>query len=180
MTKSCGNSRLSAFVLALVAYPIVLMAQSNTTSALTGVVRDPQGKFIAGVMVRISSNVLIGGERTTRTSENGSYRIGALPPGTYRIVIEATGLNTLTGNESLTLGQTSTVNFKFAAAASATVEVVADQVQASGVETAAATTLSAATLDVLPLGRDVAKEVLPRDAHIAPAIMRVEAEPETE
>ena len=155
MARRSGSSQFSALVLALVAAPVALLAQSNTTAALTGMVRDPKGAPLAGATVRITSVALIGGERNTRTSENGSFRFGAIPPGSYRIVVEAPGMATITGTETLTLGQTATVNFKFAAAASATVEIVAEQIQASGAETSAATNISAEALAVIPIGRDL-------------------------
>ena len=155
MASNFGNSRFSALALALAGCSAALLAQSTTTSGLTGTVRDPNGNPLAGALVRISSKVLIGGERTARTSENGSYRLGALPPGTFQILVEAPGLTTLKGNEVLTLGQTSTVNFKFAAAASATVEVVEDAFNVSGAESSATTNISAEALAVIPVGRDL-------------------------
>jgi hypothetical protein len=124
MARSSGNSRFTALVLALVAAPVALMAQSNTTSALSGVVKDPQGRPLAGALVRLSSPSLIGGERTVRSTENGSYRFAVLPPGKYRIVVEFQGFTTLVGNDTLELGRSSTLNWKFASGASATIEVV--------------------------------------------------------
>ena len=126
MARGSGNSRFSALVLALVAAPVALIAQSNTTAALTGVVKDPKGAPLAGATVRVSSPSLIGGERVVRTAENGTYRVPMLAPGKYRIVVEAPGRASLVGNETLELGKTATLNWKFAAAASATVEVVAN------------------------------------------------------
>jgi hypothetical protein len=105
---------------------VVLLGQSNTTSALTGVVKDSKGAPLAGATVRVSSPSLIGGQRVVRTSENGSYRVPMLAPGKYRIVVEAPGQTTIVGNETLELGKTSNLNWKFPAAASATVEVVAN------------------------------------------------------
>ncbi|HEX7554429.1 MAG TPA: carboxypeptidase-like regulatory domain-containing protein, partial [Geothrix sp.] len=125
MTRIPGISRFSALVLALVACPAALLAQSSTTAALTGVVKNPKGAPLAGAMVRVSSPSLIGGERAVRTAENGTYRVPMLAPGRYRIVVEAPGLTTLVSNETLELGKTSTLNWKFAAAASVTVEVIA-------------------------------------------------------
>ena len=124
MTRSSGSTRLSALVLALVACPVALLAQSSTTAALTGLVKDHKGAPFAGATVRIGSESLIGGERVVRTAQNGTYRIPMLAPGRYRIVVEAPGLTTIVSNETLELGKTTTLNWKFAAAASATVEVV--------------------------------------------------------
>ena len=125
MNSSSGNRRFSAIILALIACPVALIAQSNTTAALTGVVKSPKGVPMANATVRLSSASLIGGERVVRTAENGTYRVPMLAPGKYRIVVEAPGLTTLVSNETLELGKTSTLNWKFAAAASATVEVIA-------------------------------------------------------
>ena len=117
--------RLCAITLLLAgAAPGALVAQGITTSALMGTVRDPSGKPIAGALVRVSSPSLIGGERTLRTKENGTYRFAVLPPGRYRVVVEAPGFSPLTGSELLELGRSSTLNWKFAAASSAVVEVV--------------------------------------------------------
>ena len=67
-------------MLALVATPAALLAQSSTTSALTGLVRDAKGKPLPGATVRISSSAMIGGEKVMRTAENGTYRFPMLPP----------------------------------------------------------------------------------------------------
>ncbi len=153
MARSAGNSRFSALVWALVAAPVALMAQSATTSALTGVVRDPSGKPLAGALVRISSPAMIGGEKTVRTTDNGSYRFAVLPPGQYRLTVEATGHPTLTGSEILELGRTSMVNWRFQAAAVATVEVVA----AAGDQATVSVTqnYNMEAVQALPVGRSL-------------------------
>ncbi len=124
MFRGNGFSGVSALALALVAAPAALVAQSSTTSALGGLVKDAKGNPLAGATVRISSPAMIGGERVTRTAENGTYRFPILPPGRYRLVVEAPGQTPLTGSEQLELGRTSTVNWKFQNVAAAVVEVV--------------------------------------------------------
>jgi hypothetical protein len=125
MARRPGNGRFSALAFALVAAP-ALLAQSNTTAALVGVVKDPKGALLTGATLRLTSPALIGGERTVRTAENGAYRVPMLPPGRYRIVVEAPGFSPLTGQETLELGKTTTLNWKFAPTSSATVEVSAN------------------------------------------------------
>ncbi len=102
-----------------------VFAQGTTTSAITGIVRDPEGRPLAGATIRLSSGDLIGGERVLKSSENGSYRMPALPPGLYRVSVEFKGYETLSGFEILELGRTSTLHWKFMPVGSATVEVVA-------------------------------------------------------
>jgi hypothetical protein len=130
MARCEGFTGFSALMLALIAAPAALVAQGTTTSALMGVVRDAKGKPVSGATVRIASPAMIGGERVMRTMENGSYRFPVLPPGRYRIVVEAPGQTTITGIEMLELGRTSTVNWKFAASAGTVVEVVGSTVGA--------------------------------------------------
>jgi hypothetical protein len=123
MTSLLRNLRLPLCLLAGV--PAILVAQGTTSSALMGTIKDPSGKPVAGATIRVSSPALIGVERVTRSTDNGSYRFSMLPPGRYRIVVESPGLTTMTGSEVLELGKSSTLNWKFPAASSATVEVVA-------------------------------------------------------
>lgn len=155
MARFAGSTRLSALVMTLVAAPAALMAQSNTTAALVGVVRNPNGNPLPGATVRVSSPSLIGGERAVRTAENGSYRLPMLAPGKYRIVVEAAGFSPLVGQETLELGRTSTVNWKFADSKSATVEVVANA--AADVATVALTqNYSTEELANIPVDRSMA------------------------
>ncbi|MDP2876280.1 MAG: carboxypeptidase regulatory-like domain-containing protein, partial [Holophaga sp.] len=155
MAHSKGLTSLSALAVLLVAAPCSLVAQGNTTSALTGVVRDPSGKPLAGVVVRITSGAMIGGEKTMTTSENGSYRFPMLVPGLYKIVVEAQGYPSLSGQEFLELGRTSAVNWKFRVAASATVEVVSDNASASTEAVGVTTSFSSDVLANVPTGRDL-------------------------
>ena len=157
MPRSMRSMRsLSSLALFLAASSATLVAQGTTSSALTGVVRDPSGKPMAGVLVRVSSSAMIGGERTTRTSENGSYRVPMLPPGLYKISVETPNFPGLSGLEILELGNTSIVNWKFQPAATATVEVVSNSVgAASGEAVGVSTSLTSEVLANVPTGRDL-------------------------
>jgi hypothetical protein len=134
---------------------VALLAQSNTTAALTGVVKNPKGVPLAGATVRISSPSLIGGERNMRTSENGSYRFAVLPPGKYRIVVEAPGLVTLVGNDTLELGRSSTLNWKFAAQAGATVEVISAETSVDTASVNLTQNFSTEELATIPIDRSI-------------------------
>jgi hypothetical protein len=142
--------------LGLVGGPCVLIAQSNTTAALTGAVRDSAGRPLTGAVVRVSSPSLIGGERTTATVENGAYRMPGLPPGRYRIVVEAKGHTPLTGAETLELGRTSTVNWKFPAnTSSAVVEVVATAAELDATPVGLTQNYDTTALATLPVDRSM-------------------------
>ncbi|MBP1625859.1 MAG: OmpA-like protein [Holophagaceae bacterium] len=154
MLRAKGLSVISRLTLALVVAPVALVAQSTTTAALMGVVKDPSGKPLAAATVRVTSPALMG-ERVAKTAENGSYRFPLLPPGPYRITVEAAGLNTLVGKEVLELGKTSTVNWKFQAAASTTVEVVATAAAAETASTSFNQNYSPEKLATLPAERSL-------------------------
>ena len=67
--------------------PVGLLAQGARTVAVTGVVRDSvTGAPLPGAVVR-----LVELHREGRTHEDGSFTIGAVPPGTYRLVVQRIG-----------------------------------------------------------------------------------------
>jgi hypothetical protein len=77
---------------------IIQAAAQSGTAALRGTVTDPQGQAIAGATVR-----LVGADknftRTQTTNNEGGYAFTALPPGLYRLEIEATNFKKTTVND---------------------------------------------------------------------------------
>jgi carboxypeptidase family protein/TonB-dependent receptor-like protein len=65
-------------------------AQSVATGDLHITVKDPSGKLVTNAKV-IASDPAKGLERTGAGSGLGEYRVLALPPGTYRVSVEAPG-----------------------------------------------------------------------------------------
>jgi hypothetical protein len=106
-------------VLTLCLFAATALAQS--TSSVTGVVRDPTGAAIAGVDVKLT-DTKTSQEWTTKTSDEGVYSFLKVPPGqAYMLTFGATGFETLvvnnvalgvanteTYNVQLTIGQIST------------------------------------------------------------------------
>ena len=155
MARGSGNSRFSALVLALVAAPVALMAQGTTTSAIAGVVLDQTGKPLAGALVRVASDSLIGGSRAVTTAENGRYRLPMLPPGRYTITVEAKGFPTRKVQEVAELGKTTVVDLRMALEASAVVEVV-DQPGSAEMASTMTRNFRAEDIENLPIKRDIA------------------------
>lgn len=89
-----------------------LRAQVNTAS-LSGTITDPQGAPIKSANVT-AINLATGAERTTVTDDNGHYSLVALPPGNYKITVEAgTNFARLTNeNLGLTVGQNATLDMR--------------------------------------------------------------------
>ncbi len=87
----CGK-RISArvAVLALAAGLATVSGLGQTTSQLTGVVRDATGAVIPGAEITVT-NQATGVERKTLTNELGLYTVPFLPPGDYRVVVQKEG-----------------------------------------------------------------------------------------
>jgi len=86
-----GLTACTAFVLV----PPVAAAQSSTTGAIAGVVRDASGAVIPGVTVEASSPALIEKVRVVVTDAEGLYRIVELRPGTYAVTFTLPGFTTV-------------------------------------------------------------------------------------
>ena len=68
------------------------VAGQSLTGALVGIVRDAQGRVVAGAVVRLTSNAPAG-VQTQNTSATGELRFPALPPGEYTLDVEAPGFS---------------------------------------------------------------------------------------
>jgi hypothetical protein len=77
----------AAFVLAL----LVTASQAQTgSSSVRGTVKDPQGNVVVGASVTLS-NPSTNFSRTATTTDNGQFGFEPIPPGTYRVEVEAKG-----------------------------------------------------------------------------------------
>jgi hypothetical protein len=65
-------------------------AFAQFTSSVQGVVQDPTGAGIAKAMVNIE-NIQTRVMQTSSTDASGNYRFVSLPPGSYKITVEASG-----------------------------------------------------------------------------------------
>ena len=100
---------LSIFVLIFVLCIGVVLAQT-TSGSITGNVVDAQRSAIANATVTIT-DVDKGFTQTATTDEQGRFVFPQVPPGTFDIVIEATGFKkqerkslALVSNDKLSLG----------------------------------------------------------------------------
>ncbi|HEX8494196.1 MAG TPA: TonB-dependent receptor [Pyrinomonadaceae bacterium] len=64
------------------------LAQTANTGSITGVVKDQTGAVVPGATVT-AINVGTNAARSTTTSDEGTYEITPLVPGTYRVEVEA-------------------------------------------------------------------------------------------
>src|SRR6266566_89442 len=83
---------IAAFAL-LMLVPDVSFAQSS--SGITGVVKDTTGAVVPGVTVEAASPALIEKVRTTVTDDQGQYRIVDLRPGSYSVTFTLQGFSSV-------------------------------------------------------------------------------------
>ncbi|MBV9209956.1 MAG: TonB-dependent receptor, partial [Acidobacteria bacterium] len=81
-------SSLALLVLCLALGANVALAQTSTTGTIEGTVVDTNGNVVPGATVRVTSPNLITPQSTV-TNDSGQYRILNLPPGTYKVQVEA-------------------------------------------------------------------------------------------
>ncbi|HMJ26801.1 MAG TPA: carboxypeptidase-like regulatory domain-containing protein, partial [Pyrinomonadaceae bacterium] len=100
------------FVLAmtLAMFATSAMAQSSTTGSIEGMVSDPNGAAIKGATITVTSPNLIS-PQTATSGDDGRYQIPALPPGTYKVSVDASGFGKYEKDGvSVNLGRTSSVD----------------------------------------------------------------------
>src|SRR5262249_199086 len=71
--------------------PARAFAQSTTTGAIAGVVRDTTGAVLPGVTVEAASPALIEKVRVAASDDQGNYKIIDLRPGTYTVTFTLPG-----------------------------------------------------------------------------------------
>jgi outer membrane receptor protein involved in Fe transport len=103
-------------------------AQTSTTGSIEGLVTDPNGASVKGATVTATSPNLIS-TKTAITGDDGRYQILALPPGMYKVTVDATGFGKFEQSDvSVNLGKTSTADAKLQLeTATATVTVTGGQ-----------------------------------------------------
>ena len=89
MAKSIKYGWFVFFALLISVSP--LAGQTAATGALMGTVTDSTGAVVPNVTVT-ATNADTGQARTTTTGADGTYKIGLLPPGTYHVKFEASGV----------------------------------------------------------------------------------------
>ena len=113
-------------LLSLVATMILGLASfsfaQETTGTINGTVTDSAGAVIPGATVTIEGKAF---RRTTTADDDGSFRVLAVPPGSYTITAKASGFSDSNAtNATVSLGVATPVNFTLQpAGATATVEV---------------------------------------------------------
>jgi outer membrane receptor protein involved in Fe transport len=110
--------------LGLALFATSAFAQTSTTGSIEGMVTDPNGAAVKGATVTASSPNLIS-PRTATSGDDGRYQILNLPPGKYKVLVDAGGFAKYTSADfEVNLGRTSSADAALSlATATATVNV---------------------------------------------------------
>src|SRR5262245_7845958 len=87
----CGWSIALVVAIAHMIMPRVLSAQSVTSGAIAGTVKDATGAVLPGVTVEAASPALIEKVRSAVSDGQGNYKITDLRPGMYSVTFSLTG-----------------------------------------------------------------------------------------
>src|SRR5579884_2267653 len=99
-------------------------AAAQQTGSVSGAVFDQNGKPLADVTVKISGDRLPAG-RTTQTDANGTYTFQYVPPGTYAVAVEKSGLGTATRTIAVDVDKTTPADMVLGLAVQETLNVSA-------------------------------------------------------
>ena len=80
----------TAIVMALAAFSALGAQPATTRGTIHGIVTDPSGAAVPGASVIISAGRTV---RTVSTDESGTYTVGGLVPGHYRVLIHSAGFS---------------------------------------------------------------------------------------
>ena len=95
MCKSLRLCFVSLLVLAMCA--LSAMAQSTVTGAISGTVMNPNKEVVPGATVTAKNNGT-NKESTATTDDNGGFKVVNLEPGTYTVIINASGFAPFTND----------------------------------------------------------------------------------
>ena len=153
------------FTVAILALATRGFAQGITTGTVLGTVVDPAGAVVPNAEIDATS-VASGIQLKTLSQANGEFSLRAVPIGTYKLTVSATGFNAVTVNSVVVVSGVSTdvKQITLQIGATAQVEVNASQAELlNPTESQVTTTFTSQTLESAPLnnGFDTVTEVIP-------------------
>lgn len=138
-------------MIALFVCALSLLQAQVDRATLSGTITDPSGALLTGAKVVVESKAT--GFRREVVSDNGFYRIAALPVGSFEVQISSNGFNTVRfDNVLLTVGQSRTLDAQLALGAVATaVEISASSTPLDQSNAEIGTAIGEAQIKNIPL-----------------------------
>ena len=154
--KSGYRFTLVLSVCLLLLAPVVV---AQTTGTIEGTVTDQNGGALPGVTVEITSPNLQG-TRTATTGNDGRFRFVSVPPGTYKVTSNLSGMGTSQKTAVVTLDATATVNMQMQVSAKEAITVTGEAPLIDTASTTTGTSYTSKVMAKLPLARNYASIVL--------------------
>ena len=148
---------LGAVVCLLLAFTGTALAQSVSSGAIQGTVRDQSGGVLPGVTATLTSPALQVPQIVQVTDAEGQYRFVDLPAGSYLLKFELTGFSTMIREDlRLTIGFTARVDENMKVGAMEESVTVSGQSPIVDItSTSASVAFTKEILDSVPRGRDL-------------------------
>jgi len=142
---------LGLVILAILAFPGNLKAQSNISGDIVGTVTDPSGAAIPNAKISVTNNSN-GEVKSAASGTAGEFRVSLLSPGTYKVSVSAGGFETTDQNIVVSAGTTSSLSVKLTVGSgTTTIEVTGSAVPVLHTDDAqVSTTFSLSQIQSLP------------------------------
>ena len=151
MSRRTTRGLLAVWLLLTLVNGVCLFAQSGTSSAISGTVRDASGATVASAEVT-ATEVDTKATRAEQTDPGGHYLFSQVNPGTYQVKVQTNGFAVSTSAPTpVGVGRTVTLNFSLHVQTdNQTVEVTAQQGLLTLDNPNTTTTIEAQTIKSLP------------------------------
>ena len=157
MMQHGQNTKFAFFVILIWMVTVFQLTAQVQNGQFSGTVTDPTGAAIANARVTLT-NPATDLKLTTTTNSSGNYTVKEVPPGVYKITVEASGFKTVSNNAVTgNAGTIAHVDFKMQIGkASEVVEVTAEAAAVNIEDSKLASTVTSTQISNLPLnGRNV-------------------------
>lgn len=151
-----GKSLLFLGFVLLLSFTVLQAQITRQTGTVRGVIKDTDGNPLPGVNITLAGPSMMG-KATDVSREDGSFRLPAIPPGTYTLTAELQGFKTLTLTDVVVrVGLTVTLDLKMEpAAVEEQVTVVAKAPEIDVQKTKITTAVTSEQIAKLPLNRSL-------------------------
>ncbi len=149
------HRRIVAVVSFLLLFALALLPAAfaqETTGAIQGTITDPTGAVVAGAKVTATADKLIKPETAT-TDSHGFYRLNALPPGNYTLMVSGSGMTAKATDLNLTAGALPNLNIQLKVGSETVIDVSTAIALVDVTQSKVETTITNEVLQEIPKGR---------------------------
>ncbi|CAN5675224.1 TonB-dependent receptor [soil metagenome] len=152
MTRKFSIKFLATTVFCLVLGIGQVFAQSTVTGGISGKISDPQGAIVPNATVTVT-NTGTNKTETVNATEDGTFRVANLQPGTFAVEVTSTGFSTFKQeNIVVEVGKTTSLDIPLSVqGATATVEVTAEAPVINTTDNSNSTNINQTSINELPI-----------------------------